>query len=450
MYRTDDIKTGLLNVIGWRQYYDTAEFTIADSLTVTETGQYFQDVHPLLSLDNLKAIAPDFKRITYPAWVTTTQYRVGDRVTVASTGNNYRAKIANQGTSPETAPLVWERFDPFSEWIEQKTQAGIVKAVQRFYSENIAGETAKNIVESKTLFDGCGRLSETILSTNSVVGLELIPIRAKGITLRIDKIGLQFKGQGNHVLYLMHSSRVDPVKIVELTRVRDGGMEWFEPTEEILLPYVSDDNDAGGSWFLVYDQQELPDGFEAVNKSKDWSTDPCSTCSRTEYLNWQAWSKYLEVHPFKVNNVERASDGDFNGDFNSDFFTTPIKMWDMPDQLYTYTSNYGINLQVTIECDITDIILEQRKSFQNVIGLQVAESLIREMAYNPAFRIGRSQQNHNRLELLYELDGDSQSQKPSGIVYMLKKAMEALKLDTKEMSRICFPCKNGGVKYRTV
>jgi hypothetical protein len=401
-------------------------------------------------LDNVKAIAPNFNSITYPAWLTSTTYRIGDRVTVASTGKSYRAKAASTGAEPETSPLIWERFDPFSEWLEQKTQASIAKAIKRFYSEKMAAKTARNVVENKALFDGAGRLSETILSTNSVVGFEIIPIRAKGITLRIDKIGLQFKGQGNHVLYLMHSSRVDPVKIIELTRVRDGGMEWFEPTETIYLPYVSDENDAGGSWFLVYDQQELPEGFEAVNKSKDWSTDPCSTCSRREYLDWQAWSKYLEVHPFKVNNVERATDGDYSGDFNSDFFTTPIKMWDMPDQLYTYTSNYGINLQVTVECDITDIILEQKRSFQTVLGLQLASDFLREFAYNPAFRIGRTQQNFNRNEVLYELDGDSQSEKYSGINYQLKKALEALSIDTGAMSRICFPCNNGGVKYRTV
>lgn len=435
MYRTNDIKIGLLGLIGWRQNYDTQEFTIAESLTETETGQYFQDIHPLLTLSNIKAIAPDFARISYDPWESTKAYRKGERA--ASVGVNYRAKAYSLNANPETSPLEWEKFDAFSEWLEEKTQASISKAIQRFWSEKMAKKTAANIIESKALFDGAGRLNETIRKTNSVAGFEIVPIRAKGITLRIDKIGLQFKGIGQHVLYLMHSSQTEPIRRIELTRTKDGGMEWFT-VKDLVLPYVSDDNDAGGSWYLVYDQSEMTEAMEAVNKSRDWSGEPCGTCSRSEYINWQLWSKYLEVHPFKVNDVERATEPD------------NIKMWDVSKQLYTHTTSYGINLQITLECDITDIILEQKTAFQNVIGLQVASDFIREFVYNPSFRIGRSQQNFNRMELLYELDGDSQSEKRSGVVWQLNKAMEALGLDTQKMSRICFPCNNGGIRYRTV
>ena len=102
-----------------------------------------------------------------------------------------------------------------------------------------------------------------------------------------------------------------------------------------------------------------------------------------------------------------------------------------------------------MECDLTDIIVEQRKSFQNVIGLQVAADMIREFAYNPNFRINRMQQNFSRNELLYELDGDSQGYKKSGILYRLEKAMEALRIDTTGINRVCMPCKSEGIRYRT-
>jgi hypothetical protein len=444
MYRPAEIKTGLSHLWGWRQHHDVSEFTISDSLTQSETGQYFQEVHPLLTLTNVKSIAPNFDLITYPDWDIETQYRIGDRVTDA--GKNYRAKVANVGMSPETHTTEWERFDQFSEWLEQKTQGSILKAIRTFWDEKMSDKTAKNILESKALFNGTGRITDLIPSGTNLVGFELVPIRSQGITMKIEKIGLQMTGQGPVTLYLMHSSRMDPVKIITLDRIRNAGMQWFDQ-DDLFLPYLSDETDAGGSWYLVYKQEDLDSTVQAINKNKDWSAKPCNTCDATETANWRVWSRFLEVHPFKTS---QFTGGDMNGGFNDDSSVQPLYMWDVATNLYTYTQNWGINLQISIECDITDIILEQRRAFQNIIGLQVGIDMLREMAYNPNFNIGRTQQNFSRQDIMYEIDGDSQGYKKSGLVYNFNKAMEAVKLDTTAMSKVCFPCNNKGVRFRTV
>lgn len=444
MYRPAEIKTGLSHLWGWRQHHDVSEFTISDSLTQSETGQYYQELHPLLTLDNIKSVAPSFTLASYPTWSISAQYRQGDRVTVSN--KHYRAKRANIGANPESSAGEWEHFDPFSEWLEQKTQGSILKAIRAFWDAKMSEKTAKNILESKALFNGTGRITDLIPAGSNLVGLELVPIRAQGVTLKIEKIGLQMSGQGNITLYLMHSSRRDPVKIIELERVRNAGMQWFDQTD-LYLPYVSEGNDAGGSWYLVYRQDRLGEGVQAVNKNKDWSAKPCGACDAAEAESWNVWSRYLEVHPFKTNKYRCW---DFNNDFNNDFAIQPLYLWDVSTNLYTYTLNWGINLQITIECDITDIIIEQRRAFQNIIGLQVGMDMLREMAYNPNFRIGRTQQNFSRQDIMYEIDGDSQGLKKSGLAHDFSKAMEAVKLDTTAMSKVCFPCNNKGVKFRTV
>jgi hypothetical protein len=447
MYRPEEIKAGLLNLWGWRQHHDTNDFTIANSLTESSTGQYYQEVHPLVTLDNIKSIAPDFSNITYPNWSENTQYRKGDRVTFET--KTYRALIDNLATEPETNPSAWERFDAFSEWLEQKTEASILKAIRSFWDEKMVEKTAKNILESKTLFNGTGRITDLIPTGENLVGFELVPIRANGITTKIEKVGLQMTGQGNVRMYLMHSSRRDPIKIFDFNRIRNGSIQWFD-VEDLFLPYVSDEVDAGGSWYLVYKQADLQEGVQAVSKDKDWSKRPCATCDYDEVSSYNAWSKYLEVHPFKTSAFQTNEDGDFDGDFNGDFASVGIELWDVSKNLYTYTTNYGINLQVSIECDITDVIIQQKKAFQNIVGLQVAVDMIREFTYNPNFRIGRAQQNFSRMELLYELDGDSQSYKKSGLVHALSNAMKAVKLDVNSLSRVCFPCNNRGVRFKTV
>jgi len=432
MYRPNDIKANLTDLWGWRQNYDTEAFTISDSLTQTITGQYYQEVHPLLTLDNIKAIAPDFKNITYGEWLIGSQFRIGDRVTVGEL--HYRAKADNIGLTPETNPTQWERFDAFSEWLETKTNASVLKAIRSFWDSKMADNQMRNILESKTLFNGTARIKNLLPNGSNFVGFELVPIRANGVTLKIDKIGLQFTGTQDVTLYLYHSSRNQPIKTETFTRTRDGGMQWFD-VADFLLPYSSSDIDSGGSWYLVYDQSAVSVG-QAISKDKDWSKRPCGTCDRNEVSAYRIWSKYLEVHPFKI-----ASDQLVGG-----------AIWDVANNLYTYETNYGLNLQVTIECDITDIIIQQKKAFQNIIGLQVAIDMLREFAYNPSYKIGRAQQNpgFTKMEILYELDGDSQSYKKSGLGYDFTNAMEAVSLDVKNMSRVCTPCKNGGVRYKTV
>lgn len=449
MYRADDLITGWSGLIGWRQFYDTSDGAIASSLTSSESGMFYQDTHPLMRLEGIRdAAAPMFTDKTYPAWAAGTAYLKGQVVTVSTAGKNYRALVDNTGVDPTSDSSTWEVFDAFSNWLEQKTRASMLSAASNLLNGKIAEGAGKSLLDSTPLFSGAGRIKDTQLNQGNLVGLEITPVRAPGVTTKVDKIGLQFTGQGTVTVYVMHSSRVDPVKILDFNRVRAGGMEWFEPAEPLYLPHVSADNDAGGSWYLVYAQSQLPADSLAVVKDKDWSQRPCVGCDINERMAYDQYSKYLEIHPFKVSE-ESMLIGDYSGDFNHDFNTEGIKLWDIADNLYTYTNNYGMNLQLSIVCDVTELLIQQRRSFVDIIRLQTAADILRELAYNPAIRLNRASENVSVSQIIYELDGDSQGKK-AGIKYELSKAVEAASVDLTGMSRVCFSCGRKGVRFGTV
>ena len=448
MVRAIDIQEKLLHLIGWEQNYDTSDLKISDALTVSESGLYFQQIHPLLTLQNMSCIAPDFKNMTFPEYNSEKEYSKGNVVDYQ--GTQYKALQKAQGKQPDIESEYWVETNLFSEWLESKTKASIQKAISRYCNEKIAQGTYKTLCENRTLFDGTGRLVDVVKNKKNLVGFEIVPIRAKGVTTKINKIGLQFTEPGEYTLYLMHSSMDAPVKIIKLNKIRKNSIEWFS-LNDIYLPYQSDDNDAGGSWYLCYFQSELPEGSQAIRKNKDWSKEPCGSCSRREYLAWMAWSKYIEVHPFFVNEeLINGMQDDFNDDFNNDFSKQPIHLWDVENNQYTYDNNYGLNLEITISCDITDFIIEQRMLFQDIIAKQVAVDMLREFAYNANVRTNRHSINASRLDILYEVDGDSSSMKKSGLSYQLDMAFKAIKLSTEGRDRVCLPCKNNGIKYRTV
>lgn len=125
-------------------------------------------------------------------------------------------------------------------------------------------------------------------------------------------------------------------------------------------------------------------------------------------------------------------------------------MFDVADNMYTNAANYGLNMQVSVGCDLSDFIIDQKMIFANVIQKQVAANILRTMAMNPDVRVNRRQSNASKMDILYELDGNTEANRPSGIGAELRKQYKALDISVKGLDRICLSCNNGGVKYRTV
>lgn len=427
MIRIADIQDKMLHLVGWKQSYDLSDIMLSSNLTQTESGMYFQQIHPLLTLDNLRSIAPDFQNFNWQVHDANKAYKSGEVVRVDD--SLYKAI---QDVPAETDILdseYWTETNPFSEWLEEKTKASIVKLVNKFINMKLADKATKSLIENKILFDGTGRLTNKIENRNKLVGFEIDTVRSKGVTVKIDKIGLQMTEPGSYTLYIFHSSNPEPIYTLTFEKTKANSLEWFKPKDDILLPYESANTDAGGSWYLVYKQSELPENAQAIYKDRDWSTGPCKACSRSEFLAYQAWSRYIEIHPFYI-----SEDEEFDPEIMN----------------FTYDKNYGINLEVSAYCDLTDFIIKQRAMFQDVLSKQVAIDFLREFAYNPNVRTNRHSINASKLDILTELDGDANSMRQSGLSYELDIALKALSISTQGLDRVCLPCVNNGIKYRSI
>lgn len=434
MYRLQDIQKALSKVVGWEQSYNPAEAIDVD-LTESESGLTFQGAHPLLTLDNMRSVMPDDWGYQYPEWAEGTEYKEGDKV--RHSGQVWIAVQDNVGQEPTAESIYWTAYNILSDFLRKLTNDGIAKAVQTFVQVKQLDKETRNLMERRTFFDGAGRIRATLQNNHKLVGFEIVPVRSMGVTAKIEKIGLQMTGATGKVrMYLFHSSQIDPIRTFDLDfTVTNGGFQWFS-LDGCFLPYISDLNNSGGSWYLCYNQDELPAGMEAINVSKDWSREPCGTCNRGSLETWRELTKYLQISPFAVNAPET--------------FSEYPELWDIANTMYTNTINYGLNCEITVGCDLTDFIISQRQVFQTVIQRQVAVSALRMLAMNPNVRVNRNQSNATRTDILYELDGNTSGVRPGGLGYDLKKAYEALSIDTKGLDRICLSCNNRGVKYRTV
>ena len=164
----------------------------------------------------------------------------------------------------------------------------------------------------------------------------------------------------------------------------------------------------------------------------------CRACNRRDYEAYLAWSKYTEINPFRVNG------NDFSIEDES------LALWDAEDMQYFTDKTWGLNLDITVGCDLTDFIVDQRWLFQDVLMKQMAVDALREFVYNPNVRTNRHSVNAGRTEILYEIDGDSSSMRESGLAYELKQAFDAISLTTSGINRVCLPCCNHGLRYKPI
>ena len=433
MIRIKDIQDALFGLVGWEQDYDP-ERHISEELTQSESGLYYTGAHPLMTLDNIRAIMPEKFTSQYPIWDADKEYEEGVKVRHAE--KVWQAVADNVDSEPSEDSQDWKMFDALSDFLVQLTRMGIAQMVQTFLQTKSLLKESKPLLERRTFFDGAGRFNNVQENHGRLVGFEINPVRAMGVTAKIERIGLQMRGATGKVrVYLFHSSQREPVKVEDLEVTKDNGtFQWFN-VKEWFMPYISDGNNAGGSWFLCYNQADLPEGMEAINVAKDWSREPCGTCNIGSVEAWRELTKYLAISPFRTPALQT--------------FAEYPELWDIADNVYTNTCNYGLNVEVTVACDLTDFIIREREVFATTLQRQVAVTALRTMAMNPNVRVNRNQSNVSTQGVLYELDGNPQGRE-NGMGMELRKAYEALDIDTRGIDRICLTCRPVGLRYRTV
>jgi len=209
MYNASALKTELIGLIGWRQNEDSSG-TQLTGLTSTSSGMYYNDEHPLLTFDNLLSIAPEYSRI--------------------------------HGTQSEIN-------DAFTAWLQNKTEAGIIRAVQTWIDRKFQMRTAANLLDRRQLYEVTGRQENTDNNDSKLVGLEIVPKRSRNLKMTIEQIGVQFDTNGTVTVYLFNALSATSEQSQAITYTGSGGVQW-ETVDWVLS--------GAGAYYLVYLQDAAP------------------------------------------------------------------------------------------------------------------------------------------------------------------------------------------------
>ena len=407
MYNPAQLKAGLIGLVGWRQNYDPAG-TQLSALTSSTSGLYLNDEHPLLNIENLLSIAPEFSKLPTPtAWNSGTTYAIGDLVSLS--GTNYIATAASTNQTPPDTDY-WAVYDAFTHWLKSKTEAGILRAVDTWLEKKFYLNTGANLLERKQLLEVAGNLNDKDVNAGRVAGLEIAPFRSRNISLEIEALGLQFDTSQTVTVYLFSATSPTPLQTQAVSYATAGALQWETVNWSVA---------GSGSYYVVVDQAAI--SGRSIN---------------SVYEHANACGGIAQIPGGKF---FRASAFDVSGGVAS--------LWNLDNMSYTRSTNYGLNLRLNLQCDFTTFILEQKNLFRTAISKQVAIDLLRERAFNPNSRVNRHLANIDRKTLLYEIDGDSQG-RPGGMRKQLEEAIEAIQFDDTEIDRYCLPCRRRGVRYK--
>lgn len=319
-----------------------------------------------------------------------------------------------------------------NDYLNEKVNSGINKAMTKVVLEKKLNESTKTLLNSSKLFDGIGRFQDTVISNGRFVGVELEIFPTYGAKVIIDKIGLQFtQTQTNLPIYIFHTSQIDPIQTITASTTKSNSLEWLTLSQTIDLSYLSDNYDSGGMFYIGYFQDDI--SGQAIKKEFNFLQGPCNTCrgGSNAMKVWNERLNFVRIVPVEVSN------SDLNG----------TQMFDYTKRKYNATNNFGLNFGVTVQCDISQYLCEQKLVLTDLIGKQVAVDILNDMKHSTRLnRLANVSQNM----IIRDLDGDQETFEP-GLSKRLSDSVKAVDFDFSKIDSPCLPCnRKFGISKRSI
>jgi hypothetical protein len=409
MYNVSIIENELLGVVGWQQQVDAGQPQIVEMLT-SESGLFYDDIHPLVNMDIISEVCPEFDMMTFEVWSAVKTYPKG--YFVKSGVKYYRSIQANNLNHIATDVAWWVETTPFTNWLRNKTLAGIKYGLNKWLGKKFDRKTMRNLLSDAILFPEFVENYTYTENTSKNVGLKLRTLKGKSMAYRIRRISFQFKEPANFAYRLFKVGTSAAVQTGAVTYSTANQAQWVT---------VNWDLEPNSTYYLVYDETAIGSTNKAVNIITGDSVG--------EIYEYYPTSVYFDVCSFS-----KAA--------------TLTTVNDLKDNTTTLDTNYGLNLDITVNCDYTDFILENRKMFADLFGYGVAMQIMKHQLANPYVRLNRSQKNAQIQAPVVILETEGSDERPGGIRKEFDTVLERLSFDMSGIDPICLPCRKRGVDLK--
>lgn len=435
MYRESDLQNCLYGLAGWRQNQNPDYEILPPSLIQSSTGLYFQDVHPLVDIENLDQALKNFAKWNYPAYTTGATYAQGDRTRYAGDEKVYEATVAVP-VAPSVPDGNFVEVKLFSQKLEALTKAAINKVANKVFNQKKLRGVTKAIFENVLLYSGVGDLMNKEVKQGRFVGFKIKIKSQRDVALQISRISTQFSlANPSFRLFVFSLSNEEPIRVIEMNL--GANVPSWKVVDDFFFRWISGTTQPGDEIAIGYYENDLQG--QAIKKAYNFGAAPqCSTCN-ADHFYYTNWSPWIDVMPFYVSAENLVG---ILPDYTDPDNPILPKLWDINVMQPVYSNTFGLNMDISVKCDLTDFLCGERSLFTDVIMKQVAVDAIGEIAFNTRNNtISKETIDHAH----WVLQGDKDV---SGLRKELQDAIDGLDFDLSNLNSSCLPCNNGrGITY---
>lgn len=277
----------------------------------------------------------------------------------------------------------------------------------------------KTLLDQSVLLDRYGWINDKITNMNRFVGFQIKVKSVTALKMMINEIGLQLDNAQTLQLTLFHSQKTAPLTTIDMTTIGDGNWTW--KTADLELNSFSAELFQGGVFILGYYQEDLTGS--AINYSNfDWNKGFCGSCGSNHSHVWRSIKKHFHVYPIYVP----------TGSFTKD------EMFDLNSAIYTHDQSWGMNLKMSVHCDLTDFFIQNRMAFKNLLGWKVAHKILEMMKFSQ--QINTIEENI-KMMIIRDLEGDVDT-KLTNIPSRYNRELKAVQFNTSGVNSDCLNCES--------
>jgi len=424
-----EIREALFGLVGFYQTTNPSYPSLIPSLIQSRSGKRVNEVHGIIGdIENIDQSIKNFSNYIYPVYDNAVDlaggYTKGSKIESGGVNYEYINDTPSTGTPPPDVTY-WEEIKPLSDYLVKQVYAGIDEMMDTWINDKKVRTKVKSIYDSILLYSGLANYRDTVGNDNKFVGLRIRMKKGeRSLVTVLNKIGSQFSGAFNGLdIYVYHSSQQQPLFSFQINSTNSKSSQWTNFPSDSILRYISDDYDAGGDFYIGYNQSQLEAlGGIALRRDLTWQEAPC-TCESVWYDYYQQYSQFIDVVGFEIAESEMP-----NGD-----------LFDPDDLLISYTSNYGLNLNISTMCDIGYFIKQEEQLFADALNMTIGKRILSDVAYNT--RGGNQIANQVKVEAKKELYSHEGAW--GTVMDRYKASIKALSFDLSGLGEECFPCDDG-------
>ena len=421
-----EIRDGLFGLVGFYNATNPEYPNLTPSLLVSRSGRRVNEAHSLLTIENIDQSIKNFSDYVYDDYSSATDaaggYTKGSKVVESSVNYEYINDTASSGNGPPNATY-WVVIDELSDYLIKTMYASIDAMADDWINSKKLRSIIKSIYDQILLYSGIANYRDLVTNQDNFVGLRIRMKRGeRSLATIINKIGHQFDSDFSGLtIYLYHSSQQTALATFTVNHSEGKSSQWTTLTTDNILRYISDDYDAGGDFYIGYNQSQLESlGAQALKMSISWGEEPCGKCNGQWKEFYKQYSRFIDVVGFEVAESEMPGNVLFD-----------------PDNIaISITNNYGLNLNISTKCDIAYFILQEEELFAEALMLEAGKKLMGALAYST--RGGNQIANQVKVEAKKELFHSNGVW--GTLLDRYQNSIKSLSFDLSGLGEDCFPC----------